>query len=133
MLQFFFSFKGRINRSKYWLYLAIYIVTWLLMDRIAVLLESTTAAGQPVVSGLAGIVVLMLSLAYVVAVTWSYLAVHVKRWHDRDKSGWWVLIGFIPIIGFVWTMIECGCLRGTEGDNRFGPDPLGSELASVFD
>ncbi len=133
MLQFFFSFNGRINRSKYWLYLAIYIVTWLLMDRIAVLLESTTATGQPVVSGIAGIFVLLLSLAYVVVVTWSYLAVHVKRWHDRDKSGWWVLIGFIPIIGFVWTFIECGCLKGTEGDNRFGPDPLGPELVSVFD
>ncbi len=64
---------------------------------------------------------------------WPSLAVAAKRWHDRDKSGWWVLISFIPILGFVWTFIECGCMKGTEGDNRFGPDPLGPELVSVFD
>ena len=133
MLQFFFSFNGRINRSKYWLYMAIYVVTWLLMDRVLTLLGGTAAAGQPVVTGAADIVLILLTLAYVVVVTWSYLAVHAKRWHDRDKSGWWVLIGFIPILGFVWTMIECGFLKGTEGDNRFGPDPLGPELVSVFD
>jgi uncharacterized membrane protein YhaH (DUF805 family) len=53
---------------------------------------------------------------------WVGLAVQVKRWHDRNKSGWWVLVGFIPYIGGIWQIIECGCLRGTEGENRFGSD-----------
>ena len=131
MRQFFFSFSGRINRAKFWLYWALYVVTGLIFDRVLVLVEGPS--GEPEVSGLAALLLVVLAVAYVVVVTWSYLAVHVKRWHDRDKSGWWVLIGFIPIIGFIWTMIECGFLKGTEGENRFGPDPLGPELVSVFD
>ena len=133
MLQFFFSFSGRINRAKFWIYWALYVVTGLMMDRILNLLEGPNGSAQATMSGTAEAAVILISLAYVVVVTWSYLAVHVKRWHDRDKSGWWVLIGFIPIVGFIWTMIECGFLKGTEGENRFGPDPLGPELISVFD
>ena len=76
---------------------------------------------------------------------YSSFAVAVKRLHDRDKSGWWVLVfyvlpnvidsggrasggsGLLSLIGFaigIWAFVELGCLRGTVGDNRFGPDPL---------
>ncbi len=55
---------------------------------------------------------------------WIGLAVTVKRSHDRDKSGWWILIALIPLIGAIWFLIEFGFLRGTPGPNRFGPDPL---------
>ena len=57
---------------------------------------------------------------------WVGLAVQIKRWHDRDKSGWWALLNLVPLIGTLWILIECGFLRGTYGANRFGPDPLGS-------
>ena len=56
---------------------------------------------------------------------WPALAIYTKRWHDRDKSGWWSLIMFVPIIGGLWMLIELGFLRGTDGSNRFGDDPLG--------
>ena len=56
---------------------------------------------------------------------WVNLAVHAKRWHDRNKSILWILFWFIPIIGQIWTLIELGFIRGTSGPNRFGPDPLG--------
>jgi hypothetical protein len=46
--------------------------------------------------------------------------VYIKRFHDRDKSGWWVLIWLIPIIGAIWLLIELGFLKGTPGPNRFG-------------
>ena len=49
------------------------------------------------------------------------IIVYIKRFHDRDKSGWWVLIGLIPIIGGIWLLIELGFLKGTPGPNRFGP------------
>ena len=52
------------------------------------------------------------------------LAVYAKRWHDRDKSGWWTLIVLVPFIGAIWLLVECGILEGTRGPNRFGPDPL---------
>ena len=48
------------------------------------------------------------------------LAIQVKRWHDRNKSGWWVLIGLIPLIGGIWALIETGFLAGDDGENRFG-------------
>ena len=57
---------------------------------------------------------------------WIGLSVQVKRWHDRGKSGWWGLINLIPIIGQVWVFIECGVLRSTAGDNRFGRDSVSS-------
>ena len=49
------------------------------------------------------------------------IIVHIKRFHDRDKSGWWVLIGLVPIIGAIWLLIELGFFKGTPGPNRFGP------------
>ena len=55
---------------------------------------------------------------------WSHFVINVKRWHDRDKSGWWVLIGLIPLIGAIWALVELGFLKGTYGKNRFGPDRL---------
>ena len=58
-----------------------------------------------------------------VPLIWISLALGVKRWHDRNKSGWWVLIGMIPIIGPLWQFIEAGCMRGTVGANQYGPDP----------
>ena len=51
------------------------------------------------------------------------VVVNIKRFHDRNKSGWWVLIALIPLVGALWIVIECGFLRGTVGDNRYGPDP----------
>ena len=56
--------------------------------------------------------------------SWISLAVQVKRWHDRDKSAWWLLMNFVPFIGAIWVLVECGFLRGTEGQNNYGPDPL---------
>ena len=52
------------------------------------------------------------------------LVLSVKRWHDRNKSGRWVLINLVPVVGWLWHLIECGFLRGTIGPNRFGQDPL---------
>jgi Protein of unknown function (DUF805) len=51
------------------------------------------------------------------------IMVYIKRFHDRDKSGWWVLIALIPIIGALCILIELGFLPGTPGPNRFGPPP----------
>jgi uncharacterized membrane protein YhaH (DUF805 family) len=55
---------------------------------------------------------------------WPAVATAAKRWHDRDKSAAWVLIVLIPVVGWIWALIENGLLRGTAGPNRFGEDPL---------
>ena len=66
----------------------------------------------------------LLALFALLGILWLNLSVAAKRWHDRGKSGWWMLIGLVPIIG-LWAIIEPGFLRGTEGPNRFGNDPIG--------
>ena len=55
---------------------------------------------------------------------WPALAVQAKRWHDRDKSAWWLLINLIPIVGIIWPIVENGFLEGTPGPNRYGDNPL---------
>ena len=51
------------------------------------------------------------------------LAVSVRRLHDIDRTGWWVLLSFIPVIGILW-LIDWACQPGTSGPNRFGPAPM---------
>jgi uncharacterized membrane protein YhaH (DUF805 family) len=56
---------------------------------------------------------------------WVGFALTVKRWHDRDRSWTWALLGFVPVAGWLWQGIECAFLEGTLGPNRFGPSPKG--------
>lgn len=105
-----FKFDGRINRGKFWLGVAIlYVVPWLLF-LIAGAVNSS-------------FLWVLVSLLMIVLI-WPGLAISIKRWHDRDKSGWWILIGLIPLVGPIWALIETGFLPGTPGPNQYGPDPL---------
>jgi uncharacterized membrane protein YhaH (DUF805 family) len=110
-----FQFDGRINRAKFWAGVGALIVGYFV---IAILFSAIDSGA---VRGILGI----LYLAFI----WPSLAISIKRWHDRDKSGWWVLIGFVPLIGGIWALIETGILEGTKGPNQYGPDPLGGEIA----
>ena len=63
---------------------------------------------------------------YIFLMLLPLIALSIRRLHDTDRSGWWFLINFVPLIGglvfFVFTLLE-----GTRGDNRFGPDPKAGE------
>jgi uncharacterized membrane protein YhaH (DUF805 family) len=112
-----FSYKGRISRKTYWCAVAMWnLVFWIC---IAVVFFSFESRSFIVTVPFALLLLLLFYVGY---------PMRVKRWHDRDKSGWWVLIGLIPVIGGLWMIIECGFLKGTEGSNRFGPDPLLNDL-----
>lgn len=125
MMDLFFSFKGRINRAKFWLgNVALMIVYIILMVISGASMSAVTVSPQGEIQGGGfGVVGIVVMIVYI-AMIWPSLAIGVKRWHDRDKSGWWVLIAFVPIIGGLWYLIECGFLEGTKGPNKFGPDPL---------
>ena len=58
-----------------------------------------------------------------VLLMWPAIAVSAKRWHDRDRSGWWVLVALLPVIGWIWALVDNGFVRGTAGPNRFGTEP----------
>ncbi|WP_252949674.1 DUF805 domain-containing protein [Pseudoalteromonas shioyasakiensis] len=104
-----FSFKGRIPRKTYWYsVLGMILASFVLMFLVALL----TGGNESAIS------VIMLILY--IPLIWISLAIQVKRWHDRNKSGWWVLIGLVPVIGGIWALIENGFLAGDEAENRFG-------------
>jgi uncharacterized membrane protein YhaH (DUF805 family) len=117
-----FSFQGRINRAKFWLIhigidVAFIVITGLTVGGAA--LSGDVEAARAAM-GTSGVIATLLFIPLI----WIGLAASVKRWHDRGKSGWWVLIGLVPVIGGLWFLIECGFLAGTAGPNTYGPDPL---------
>jgi uncharacterized membrane protein YhaH (DUF805 family) len=108
--QFLFSFQGRVGRQQYWL-----MVVLTVPFAIAAAIINGGIRHDP--SETPGVLLLL-------PMVWPAFAVTIKRWHDRDKSGWWILINLIPVVGDFWSLIENGFLKGTPGENRFGPDPL---------
>jgi uncharacterized membrane protein YhaH (DUF805 family) len=130
LMQSLFSFSGRLNRAKFWLILiATDIVMFVIFGVLAVMgggsLDMAADGSMPMPTLGGGIVGVIVALLVIVAGVWIGLAVGVKRYHDRGKSGWWVLIALVPVIGGLWYLIECGFLRGTIGPNGYGSDPIG--------
>jgi hypothetical protein len=70
----------------------------------------------------------IVDMIFAILIIWPSLAVQAKRWHDLDKSAWWICINFIPILGSIWAFIELGFRKGTAGENRFDPDTLQSAI-----
>ena len=123
MTNLLFGFQGRANRAKFWLVaLAIFVVEAILFA----ILGSNVAMSDDPQEALArmGPVTSIVLLLFGILVTWISIAVGIKRFHDRNKSGVWVLIIFVPVIGSLWYLIECGFLKGTTGPNNYGPDPV---------
>jgi uncharacterized membrane protein YhaH (DUF805 family) len=145
MSQLLFSFSGRLNRKPYWLttlaLIAVLIVAVIVIMGVAGGLGALTGGDG---AGLGAGLILLLLLY--IPLLWIGLALGVKRLHDRNKSGWWLLLfWFLPailqgagehlggiglalsVIGLVislWGLVEIGFLRGTVGPNQYGPDPL---------
>jgi uncharacterized membrane protein YhaH (DUF805 family) len=119
--KFLFRFDGRVSRAPYWLaLLAVLLVdsiTFGIVGGFELFDGDTLAIERKDPSRLWALLVVPPSL-------WIGLVLSVKRWHDRNKSGRWVLINLVPVVGWLWHLIECGFLRGTIGPNRFGQDPL---------
>jgi len=125
MKDLLFGVHGRVNRAKFWLVaLGIFVLEVI----IFAVLGGTTAMSTDPQQAMANIgpVAGVVLFVFGVVALWISIAVAIKRYHDRNKSGWWVLIVFVPIIGGLWYLIECGFLRGTPGPNDYGPDPLGA-------
>ena len=109
LVQVYFSFSGRIGRQTYWL-------KGILPIAVVSVVVGFIEEAIPTYSAYSGVPTILWQLLAI----WPSLALTVKRWHDRNKSGWWVLIGLIPIAGGILALIETGLLKGTEGPNRFG-------------
>jgi len=160
-----FSFKGRINRAKLWLALLV-ILCWMFFLGVLAAIATSIFGGAKSFSLAVDDIFLILDpatyrslsksdlipfLAKLIGAplfTWIYLAAAIKRLHDRDKSGWWIvpfyiapalyeqfedrlgdsdllmLPGLVAFVFLIWGFVEMYCLKGSPKTNRFGPDPL---------
>lgn len=138
--QLFFKFDGRVNRAKFWIGGLVLAAINVVLAIVGYLTDQSVVFQA--VNGMLNIVILIASIA-----------VGVKRLHDRNKSGWYLLLFyFVPgvlaalsvlidefvedssiiatvltLLAFaliVWALVELGCLRGTVGTNPYGPDPV---------
>jgi uncharacterized membrane protein YhaH (DUF805 family) len=163
--RFLFSFKGRFNRARYWLFILLYTLSLVVLLALggSVIFATTAGAGVGGMAVSSALFVIVLILFILFAVVAS-IAVSVKRLHDRNKSGWWLmvfffapallsgiaeatnpspvemsgtglLVGLFSLVIAIWAFVELGVLRGTIGDNKYGPDPVASpaETAATFD
>ena len=112
--QFYLSAQGRVNRKQFWLRLVLpcFVISIILLFVDMALGTYDVENGVGLLSGIFSLLVII-----------PAILVYIKRWHDRDKSGWWMLILLITIVGAIWFMVELVFLPGTPGPNRFGPPP----------
>ena len=106
-LQDYVIFTGRSARSEYWWFALFNVLSLTVVSVLGALLHDH------------GVLYTLGSLALLV----PSLAVAVRRMHDLDRSGWWLLVGFVPLIGTILLLVWF-VTRGTLGPNRFGADPL---------
>jgi uncharacterized membrane protein YhaH (DUF805 family) len=124
-----FGFAGRIGRLQWWLaQLAILGILLAGGVLIVIRVDPTKVEFEELPSG-----VFLIIAATLVLATWINAAATVKRFHDRNKSGFWFFIVFIPYIGGLWQIVECGCLRGSPGDNNYGPPPGSRTFSDLED
>jgi len=118
------DFSGRSRRKEYWMFaLGVFIVYVALMILGFMVLGGLDSAadGGGMLASSAIIPLALFALAIIV----PSIAVQVRRFHDQDKSGWFVALNLIPYIGGLIVLVFM-FLEGTRGPNRFGPDPKGT-------
>ncbi|MDP6350032.1 MAG: DUF805 domain-containing protein [Chloroflexota bacterium] len=101
-------FSGRASRAEFWLWVLSYWVVTLVL----------VIVGEALATGLGQIVGILHALTILI----PNIAVTVRRLHDTERSGWWILISLIPIVGNIAFFIFM-VLRGTDGENLYGPSP----------
>ena len=115
LLNKYATFSGRARRSEYWwwyLFVTIVFIVAEIIDRAVGLTYSDLTIGGGWLATIAGIVFLV-----------PNLAVGVRRLHDTGRTGWWLLIGLVPLIG--WIVLLYFFILDSENDNQYGPYPKG--------
>ena len=162
---YLFRFDGRISRARFWLAIPVLFGLMMTVGLVVIAIHGLFGGTAPFHFGAsdlfklvdpdayrsltwADLPRLLFKLVGTLLLMWVYFAISIKRLHDRDKSGWW-MVPFFAVPGLynqfadrlpdsyadlplalassglvLWGFIEMGFLRGTTGTNRFGADPL---------
>jgi uncharacterized membrane protein YhaH (DUF805 family) len=105
-------FSGRSGRKEFWYFVLFNIIVGVVLGLIDRLLGTYSSASN----------IGLLSGTYSLAILIPSLAVAVRRLHDLDYTGWWILIGLVPFVGSI-VLLVFALFEGTPGTNRYGPDP----------
>jgi uncharacterized membrane protein YhaH (DUF805 family) len=112
-------FTGRARRKEYWMFVLFNVIASIIVGILDRILGLDFGSGSGSSGG-------WLSTIYSLAVLLPSIAVAIRRMHDTNRSGWWILINLIPCVGWIW-FIVLAAQEGTAGDNQYGPDPKGAE------
>lgn len=110
------NFSGRARRKEYWMFFLFNV----LFGIVTVILDNMLGLAMPETGY--GAIYLIYSLAIII----PSIAVGVRRLHDIGKSGFWLFIAFIPIVGGIWLLVLFAT-EGKSGDNEYGSDPKAEE------
>ncbi len=115
VLKNYVGFSGRARRKEYWMFFLFNVIIAFVLGLVDGMAGLANESGLGLLGGL-----------YALAVLLPSIAVGIRRLHDTDKSGWWLLIAFIPLLGAI-VLLVFFAIEGTRGENRFGPDPKAGE------
>jgi uncharacterized membrane protein YhaH (DUF805 family) len=110
------DFSGRARRREYWFYMLFYVIILVVLSICDGFVGTTMQSGVGI-----------LTLIYILAVLIPTIAVSVRRLHDTGRSGWWILIELVPIVGFfifLYFMVS----DSNPGTNAYGPSPKAGEM-----
>ena len=115
VLKKYVVFEGRAHRSEFWFFCLINVIISIIFGVID---GATGTFDAEYGMGLLGLI-------YALAVFLPGLAVTMRRLHDTDRSGWWILIALVPCAGLIVLLVFL-TMDSSNGDNRFGPNPKGA-------
>ncbi len=107
-------FSGRARRKEYWMFVLFYLIFTIVLGVIDSILGIGEEGGG------------LLSGLFVLAMLIPSLAVTFRRLHDTDRSGWWLLIGFVPLIGSIVILVFM-IQDSQPGENQYGTNPKATE------
>lgn len=113
LIEKYVTFSGRGRRSEYWFWVLFGVIGSIILGVFDDVLGMK-----------------LLGPLFSLATFLPAISAAVRRLHDLDKSGWWLLILLIPIVGTI-IFIVWAATKGTTGDNRFGPDPLAGDVVGA--
>lgn len=131
VLKQYVDFSGRARRTEYWMFTLFNTIILIVLGFIDRALgfgsfSSSTSNGVAFSAGIG-----LLGGLYSLAVLLPSLGVSVRRLHDTNRSGWWLLIGLIPLVGAI-VLLVFFVLEGTRGPNRHGVDPKATSGSQVY-
>ncbi|MDD3115560.1 MAG: DUF805 domain-containing protein [Anaerovibrio sp.] len=120
-IKFFFTIRGRLNRKRYNLFI---LANFLLSIAGSFMAEAAREGQGPDVLTNTDIVILAAALVMTVA----GITMGIRRLHDLNRTGWWMLVELIPILGSLILSVYLMFFKGTDGYNEYGPDPLQEDI-----